>query len=72
MLFNYHERKLIMSTSVAVAKPIIVDVVPQENTSESLTISQAAAEAFKNFLAKNKEYLKQSAGVFHTDNHSNW
>ena len=37
-----------------------------------MTISKTAAEAFKNFLKKNKEYLQQSAGVFHTDNHSNW
>ena len=41
-------------------------------TEETTTISKTAAEAFKNFLKKNKEYLQQSAGVFHTDNHSNW
>ena len=61
-----------MNTCVAVTEPNVVNAMVQETNSESLTISQDAAEAFKNFLAKNKEYLKQSAGVFHTDNHSNW
>lgn len=37
-----------------------------------IVISQEAAEAFKKFLEENKDYLKNSAGVFHTDNHSNW
>lgn len=61
-----------MSASVAATETNTVNTVSQETNSGSLTISRAAAEAFKNFLAKNKEYLKQSAGVFHTDNHSNW
>ena len=71
-----------MSSSIAVTETNIVNAVPketnivnavsQETHSECLRISRDAAEAFKNFLAKNKEYLKQSAGVFHHDSHSNW
>ena len=46
----------------------------KDNSSENevITISQEAADLFREFLKKNQEYLKQSAGVFHTDNHSNW
>ena len=39
---------------------------------KKMTISKDAADAFKDFLKRNKEYLQQSPGVFHTDNHSNW
>ena len=46
-----------------------------EAASESFTpiyISKEASEAFRDFLKKNQNYLASSAGVFHTDNHSNW
>ncbi len=60
-----------MKTFVAVPQPAegLKTAIP---TMKTITISKTAAAAFKDFLKKNKEYLQQSAGVFHTDNHSNW
>ena len=41
-------------------------------TKKPVTISKQDVAAFQKFLKKNEEYLKNSAGVFHTDNHGNW
>ena len=43
-----------------------------QNDIGEIVIEQSSVDDFLKYLSENEKYLSNSAGVFHTDNHSNW
>ena len=48
------------------------DQQDSHNGIDEIVIEQSSVDDFLKYLSENENYLSNSAGVFHTDNHGTW